>query len=162
MKFLCVPCDQPMNLHSTHGPFDGTMSIVYECPVCAVRMAMMTNKAETQMVRSLGVKIGGRTAEVAPMETLRTNLAVNEEASPHTESVSGGKCPFTGVINDAMTASEPESTLQWAQGALTRIQAIPSYVQPMVKRNIEDYAREQGLSEITEAVMDEMKGQMGL
>ena len=161
MKFLCVPCDQPMNLQATHGPFDGTMSIVYECPACSVQMAMMTNKAETQMVRSLGVKIGGRTRPPEPMETLRTNLAVNHEAtSTDANSVSGGKCPFTGVINDAMTISESE--IHWTEEALSRIQAIPSYVRPMVKRNIEDYARDRNLSEINEEVMDEMKGQLGM
>lgn len=159
MKFLCVPCDQPMNLHSTHGPFDGSMSIVYECPSCDVQMAMLTNKAETQMVRSLGVKIGGRTALAEPMETLRSNLAVNHDAS-FSGSASGGKCPFTGVISDAMAKSE--SALSWTPGALTRLESIPAYVQPMVKRNIEDYARECELSEINEAVMDDMKGLLGM
>ena len=161
MKFLCVPCDQPMSLRSTHGPFDGTMSIVYECPSCDVQMAMLTNKAETQMVRSLGVKIGGRTAPAEPMETLRSNLAVSQE-EPAPESSSGGRCPFTGVISDAMATAESESVLQWSPEALTRLEAIPPYIQPMVKRNIEDYARDRGLSEIDEGVMDAMKGQMGM
>ncbi|MCY3487423.1 MAG: PCP reductase family protein [Bacteroidetes bacterium] len=161
MKFLCVPCDQPMNLHSTHGPFDGTMSIVYECPSCDVQMAMLTNKAETQMVRSLGVKIGGRTAPAEPMETLRSSLAVSHEESA-SESSSGGRCPFTGVISDAMAAAEPEAGIHWSPEALTRLEAIPSYIQPMVKRNIEDYARDRGLSEIDEGVMDAMKGQLGM
>lgn len=161
MKFLCVPCDQPMNLHSTRGPFDGTMSIVYECPSCDVQMAMLTNKAETQMVRSLGVKIGGRTAPAEPMETLRSSLAVSQEESA-SESSSGGRCPFTGVISDAMAAAETEVALHWSPEALTRLEAIPPYIQPMVKRNIEDYARDRGLSEINEGVMDAMKGQLGM
>ena len=161
MKFLCVPCDQPMNLHSTHGPFDGTMSIVYECPLCDVQMAMLTNKAETQMVRSLGVKIGGRTAPAEPMETLRSSLAVSHEESA-SESSSGGRCPFTGVISDAMGAEESEVALHWNPEALTRLEAIPPHIQPMVKRNIEDYARNRGFSEIDEGVMDTIKGQLGM
>ena len=162
MKFLCVPCDQPMNLHSTHGPFDGSMSIVYQCSACDVQMAMLTNKAETQMVRSLGVKIGGRTTPAEPMETLRSNLAVNPEESASEPAPSGGKCPFTGVISDAIASAETESAFTWTSEALTRLESIPDYVQPMVKRNIEDYARAKNLSVIDDTLMDDMKGQLGM
>lgn len=161
VKFLCGPSDQLMNLHSTHGPFDGTMSIVYECPSCDVLMAMLTNKPETQMVRSLGVKIGGRTALAEPMETLRSSLAVSKD-EPTSESSNGGRCPFTEVINDAMAAAESETAIQWSPEALTHLEAIPPYIQPMVKHNIEDYARDHGLSEIEEGVMDAMRGQIGM
>ena len=113
------------------------------------------------MVRSLGVKIGGRTAPAEPMETLRSSLAVSQEESA-SESSSGGRCPFTGVISDAMAAAETEVALHWSPEALTRLEAIPLYIQPMVKRNIEDYARDRGLSEINEGVMDAMKGQLGM
>ncbi len=137
------------------------MSIVYECPSCNGQMAMLTNKAETQMVRSLGVKIGGRTAPAEPMETLRSNLAVSHE-EPTLQSSSGGRCPFTGVVSDAMAAAESESGLHWTPEAMTRLEAIPSFIQPMVQRNIENYARDEGLTEINEDVMDAMKGQLGM
>lgn len=153
-----------MALKSTHGPFDGSMSIVYECPTCSVQTAMLTNRAETQMVRSLGVRIGGRTTPEEPMETLRSNLASGEEQSPEgPPSGTGGKCPFTGMVNDAIGAAESEPKKPvWTAEALARIEAIPPYIQPMVKLNVESFAREQGYSEINEDVMDAVRGRLGM
>lgn len=153
-----------MALKSTHGPFDGSMSIVYECPTCSVQTAMLTNRAETQMVRSLGVRIGGRTTPEEPMETLRSNLASGEEESPEgPPSGTGGKCPFTGMVNDAIGAAESELKKPvWTAEALARIEAIPPYIQPMVKLNVESFAREQGYSEINEDVMDAVRGRLGM
>ena len=152
-----------MALKSTHGPFDGSMSIVYECPTCTMQTAMLTNKAETQMVRSLGVRIGGRTTPEEPMETLRSNLASGGEESLEEPPSSGGKCPFTGMVNDAIAAAESEPKKPvWTEGALARIEAIPPYIQPMVKRNVESYAREQGYLEIDENVMDAVRGSLGM
>ena len=58
MKFLCVPCDSPMTLQTVGPPEGGSLSIVYSCPECGYEMAMLTNAYETQMVQSLGVRIG--------------------------------------------------------------------------------------------------------
>src|SRR6266480_5930723 len=71
MKFLCLDCDQPMKLHSTEGPDEGSLSVTFRCPECGFRVAMLTNPFETQMVRSLGVKVGGRAAPVEPTFTPR-------------------------------------------------------------------------------------------
>ncbi len=152
-----------MALKSTHGPFDGSMSIVYECPICSMQTAMLTNRAETQMVRSLGVRIGGRSTPEEPMETLRSNLASGGEESSEGPPSSGGKCPFTGMVNDAIGAAESEpKNPAWTAGALARIEAIPPYIQPMVKQNVESYAREQGYLEIDEDVMDAVRGSLGM
>ena len=162
MKFLCVTCDQPMGLHETHGPFDGTMSIVYECPACSHQMAMLTNRAETQMVRSLGVKIGGRKTETEPMETLRSNLAVPREGVKEPEQASSrSKCPFTGVVSEAFAATEA-SEFDWTPQAQARIEAIPPFIREMVQQNVEEYARQNGHRRIDEAVMDEVKGILGM
>src|SRR5205814_1689056 len=75
MKFLCLDCDQPMKLHSTEGPEEGSLSVTFRCPECGFRVAMLTNPFETQMVRSLGVKVGGRTVPAEPFETLRSTMA---------------------------------------------------------------------------------------
>src|SRR5439155_627980 len=61
MKFLCLDCDAPMKLHSTEGPDAGSLTVVFRCPECEFRVAMLTNPFETQMVKSLGVQVGGRT-----------------------------------------------------------------------------------------------------
>src|SRR6188508_1381844 len=58
MKFLCVPCDTPMKLQSVAPPERGSLAVVYSCPECGYEMAMLTNRHETDMVRSLGVRIG--------------------------------------------------------------------------------------------------------
>ncbi len=58
MKFLCVPCDSPMKLQSVGPPERGSLSVVYSCPECGYEMAMLTNAYETQVVQSLGVRIG--------------------------------------------------------------------------------------------------------
>ena len=58
MKFLCVPCDSPMKLQTVGPPEGGSLSVVYSCPECGYEMAMLTNPFETQVVQSLGVRIG--------------------------------------------------------------------------------------------------------
>ena len=60
MKFLCIPCDSPMKLQTVGPPERGSLSVVYACPECGYEMAMLTNAYETQVVQSLGVRIGPR------------------------------------------------------------------------------------------------------
>jgi len=74
MKFLCVDCDSQMALSETRGPDQGSMTVVFTCKSCERQIAMLTNAQETQMVHSLGVKIGGRKSEPRPMETIRGSL----------------------------------------------------------------------------------------
>ena len=68
MKFLCVPCDSPMKLQTVGPPERGSLSIVYSCPECGYEMAMLTNAYETQVVQSLGVRIGPESVEAASGE----------------------------------------------------------------------------------------------
>ena len=63
MKFLCVPCDSPMKLQTVGPPEGGSLSVVYSCPECGYEMAMLTNPFETQLVQSLGVRIGPETSD---------------------------------------------------------------------------------------------------
>jgi hypothetical protein len=69
MKFLCVPCDSPMKLQSVGPPERGSLSVVYACPACGYEMAMLTNAYETQVVQSLGVRIGPGTGGAAGANT---------------------------------------------------------------------------------------------
>ena len=62
MKFLCLACDQAMRLSGTAGPDAGSLTVTFACPSCGHRVAMLTNPWETQMVRTLGVKVGGSPA----------------------------------------------------------------------------------------------------
>ena len=171
MKFLCVACDEPMSLNNTQGPDNGSMSLIFGCPSCGHEIAMLTNPMETQMVRSLDIKIGGRTAPAQPMEMVRSSLAQQRDGLPATavaapepapSTPSGSKCPFTGAVNEAFAQQESAAGPVWTEEAQARIENIPSFVRSMVKKSVEDYAREQGYPEIDATVMDEVKGRLGM
>ena len=50
-----------MKLQTLAPPEGGSLSVVYSCPECGYEMAMLTNPFETQLVQSLGVRIGPET-----------------------------------------------------------------------------------------------------
>ena len=171
MKFLCVACDEPMTLKETRGPDEGSMSIIYSCPSCDRDIAMLTNAMETQMVRTLGVKIGGRTVPAEPMEMVRSSLAGHPETPAATASTAsepaatpsgGSKCPFTGVVTEAYAQQERPAGPVWTAEAESRIERVPPFIRSMVKKGVEDYARQQGYAEINAATMDEVKGRFGM
>ena len=85
-------------------PGDGTLAAAFRCPQCGRVVALLTNPMETQLVASLGVKIGGATLPPQPLEMVRG----------------------------------------------------------MVKKIYAEYAREHGLAEITPAVMDTARSELGL
>ena len=152
MKFLCVECDEAMTLRETRGPDSGSMTVIFGCPSCGRQTAMLTNQMETQVVRSLGVKIGGREVPAEPMEMLRASL--KGSATP---AAGASKCPFTGMVNDAFQ----QSGIAWSVEARSRAERIPEFARAMAMKSVEDYARQKGYSEITESVMDEVRGGFG-
>ena len=170
MKFLCVACDEAMALDRVQGPDEGSMTVVFGCPSCGREVAMLTNAMETQVVRSLGVKIGGRAVPAAPMETLREGLVhrrpdafdgdeAGGEAVPEGPPAAASKCPFSGVVADAF---EQQEGPRWTAEAEERLARIPPFARPMVRTSIEQHARERGYAEVDAAVMDEVRGQVGL
>src|SRR5438477_632175 len=90
MKFLCVPCDTPMKLQTVAPPEGGSLSVVYSCPECGYEMAMLTNPYETQLVQSLGVRIG-------------PDRGMPAASASTGESTSSGKCPFPAMMPGADT-----------------------------------------------------------
>ena len=147
MKFLCVPCDSPMKLQSVGPPDRGSLSVVYSCPECGYEMAMLTNAYETQVVQSLGVRIGP---------------AIETEAS----STSGSKCPFTAMIPgtespQSREADEPHA-ITWTAAAEARLANIPEFVRPMAKTGIERFARERGALEVDEQMLDAAREFFGM
>ena len=171
MKFLCVACDEAMTLNETRGPDEGSMTLIFGCPRCGHAVGMLTNPMETQMVRSLDVKIGGRTVPAEPMETVRSSLAEQRDGiaampmaarAPTTEKPAGSKCPFTGVVTEAYAQQEQATGPAWTDEAAARIERIPPMIRSMVKKSVEDYAREQGYAEIDATVMEEVKGRFGM
>ncbi len=171
MKFLCIACDAAMRLQSTAGPDEGSLTVTFACPACGHRVAMLTNPWETQLVRSLGVKVGGRAAEPAPFESVRASLAgqragafVDEAGRPAPDAVPSGAgegpgCPFAAMIPEAPAAGEGPA---WTPEAAARVERIPAFIRPMARQAIERFAREHGYATVTEAVMDEARTSMGM
>jgi hypothetical protein len=147
MKFLCIDCDAQMHFDERQQPGDGTFAAAFTCPTCGRRVAMLANPMETQLVNSLGVKIGGRTLDPEPMELIRTGLAGRDdafvEAGPRSE-VLGPRSPV------------------WSSDAQERLSRVPGFVRGMVKKIYSDYAKEHEIAEITPAVMDRARAELGL
>jgi len=161
MKFVCTECDEPMKFDQNGGlDEDGSMAATFRCPSCEWGVTLLINPQETQKVRSLGVKIGGATVPSQPMEMLQTHLAKPSEAMAEVSSASGCSCPFSALVQD--TFNTTPSNLRWSVEAEQRLERAPSFVRPMVRRGIEEFAREQGYAEITAQVMDEARTRMGM
>jgi hypothetical protein len=147
MKFLCVECDQQMAFGERQLPGDGTLAATFQCPKCGRVVAMLTNPMETQLVSSLGVVIGGRTVPEQPLQTVRSMVSTGrEDAFEET----GGR------------ADGPTGGLSWSSEANERLSRVPSFVRGMVKKIYADYAKERGIAEITPAVMDTARSELGL
>ena len=169
MKFLCLDCDEPMKLIGAEGPDEGSLSVTFRCPECGFRVAMLTNPFETQLVKSLGVKVGGRTTPATPFEHLRTAMTnpradafetVETTSGTGDEPAAGPGCPFAAMIQDPAT-TEP-AAVGWHPDAEARVERIPAFIRPMARRAIERFAENKGYPTITEAVMDEARGVMGM
>lgn len=154
MKFLCVPCDTPMTLQTVAPPDRGSLSILYSCPECGYEMAMLTNAYETQVVQSLGVRIGPSAAVGAG-----TAPAVPESAD------TSAKCPFAAMIPAAGVPAEPPGEavkVSWTSAAEARLARVPEFVRPMAKVGIEQFARDRGAREIDEPLLDAAREFFGM
>lgn len=143
MKFLCVGCDEQMTFEERQEPGDGTFGASFSCPKCGHKVAMLANPMETQLVGSLGVQIGGRTLDQQPMELTRSSMIGREDA-------------FEDVA-----PSKPGS-VRWSAESEERLTRVPKFVRGMVKKIYVEWAAEHGVAEITPAVMDEARADLGL
>jgi DNA-directed RNA polymerase subunit RPC12/RpoP len=164
MKFLCLDCDQPMKLHASQGPDEGSLSVTFRCPECGFRVAMLTNPFETQMVRSLGVKIGGG-SPAGPFEHVRHALAdprpdAFEGEATGSTAAEGSGCPFTAMLNEGRQP-QPAGVV-WAAEAEARLARVPEFIRSMARRAIERFAEAKGYGTVTDAVMDEARGAFGM
>ncbi len=156
MKFLCVPCDSPMKLQSVGPPERGSLSVVYSCPECGYEMAMLTNAYETQVVQSLGVRIGP--------DRLRAEGASASQAEVSAEA--GGRCPFSAMIpgNEGAAERPPGEPIpvRWTAAAEARLANIPEFVRPMARTGIEKFAQERGALEVDEKILDAARDFFGM
>ncbi len=144
MKFLCVECDRQMAFEERQLPGDGTLAAAFRCPACGRAVALLTNPMETQLVASLGVKIGGRTIEEQPLEMVRGMVATGKENAFDDGERGEGRGPL------------------WSKEAQERLARVPGFVRGMVKKIYLEYARDRGIAEITPAVMDTARSELGL
>jgi hypothetical protein len=136
-----------MKLQTVGPPERGSLSIVYSCPECGYEMAMLTNAYETQVVQSLGVRIG-------------------PEVEAGASSTTGGRCPFPAMIpgNEQQQSSQVGEPLavRWTSAAEARLANIPEFVRPMARTGIERFARERGAVEIDEEILDAAREFFGM
>jgi hypothetical protein len=129
-----------MKLQTVGPPERGSLSIVYACPECGYEMAMLTNAYETQVVQSLGVRVG-----------------------PAAEPT---KCPFTAMIPTTEAAqpgqADKPTPVRWTPGAEARLANIPEFVRPMARTGIERFARERGALEVDEQILDAARDFFGM
>jgi len=98
MKFVCLSCETYMNFEKVEKPAEGSLGVFFGCPSCGAKFSMVTNPGETQMVSSLGVQLGGRTAEAQPFEMTRGTL--KEEAQ-------AGSGQMAAYLNEKIHGGQP-------------------------------------------------------
>ncbi|TKB69009.1 MAG: hypothetical protein E8D52_08510 [Nitrospira sp.] len=187
MKFVCLNCETYMNFEKVEKPGEGTLGVFFGCPSCNAKFSMVTNPGETQMVSSLGVKLGGRTVEAEPFEmtkgTLKTEATppLGQMAAYLNEKIQGGQpavsaaaaspakapekasgCPFSAMVAEMglTNSGKPAngaSEFTWTADAKEKLDRLPAFVKPMVQGSVETYARKQGFKTITLQVMDDSK-----
>ncbi|HEU4892423.1 MAG TPA: PCP reductase family protein [Vicinamibacterales bacterium] len=159
MKFLCVPCDTPMKLQTVGPPDRGSLSVVYSCPECGYEMAMLTNAYETQVVQSLGVRIGPAEAS--------TEAAGTASGCPFSAMMPEGRGSGLGA-RDSVKDEEhqrqvtPAAAVRWSAAAEARLANIPAFVRPMARTGIEQFARERGALEVDEQILDAARDFFGM
>jgi hypothetical protein len=163
-------------------PDRGSLSVRYACPECGYEMAMLTNPFETQMVQSLGVRIGPEANPPGGPDSLAAAAAgvvpPGAGASPPSpgtvalaaaaaeeSQASGGKCPFAGMIPGLSESAKDGAAavpVPWTEAATARLEGIPSFVRPMARTGIEQFAREHGYPTVDEKVLDEARDFFGM
>ncbi len=163
MKFLCVPCDSPMTLQSVGPPERGSLSVVYACPECGYEIAMLTNAYETQIVQSLGVRIGP-SPEANASAAMGGSMGASTTSGTRTASGggtgTGSGCPFSAMI--PATERAPSAEIRWTAAAEARLANIPEFVRPMARTGIERFAKERGLVEVDEQILDAAREFFGM
>ncbi len=180
MKFVCLNCETYMSLEKVEKPEEGSLGVFFTCPSCSAKFSMVTNAGETNMMNSLGLKLGAKAEPAASMAGLRA-VAENGQAAAATkpspaapavaataaspakapEKASG--CPFSamvaemGLTNSGKPANGGPSEFTWTPDAQEKLDRLPSFVKPMVQASVEGYARKQGFTAITLQVMDDSK-----
>ncbi len=133
MRFICEKCEVPMDFEKEKDLSKESMKITFCCYSCDAKFSMVTNPGETQLIYSLGIKIGEK-EKSKPLEITQTTLKGKE------------------------TESEQNEQPVWTPEAEKRLNNVPVFVKPIAKKSIEKLAREKGCKIIDDALMDEARG----
>src|SRR6185295_16596482 len=109
MKFVCLNCETYMNFEKVEKPGENTLGVFFGCPSCNAKFSMVTNPGETQMVSSLGVKLGGRTVEAEPFEMTRGTLK---------EEITTGPGQMAAYLNEKIQGGQPAPAVTAATTAM--------------------------------------------
>ena len=184
MKFVCLNCETYMNLEKVEKPEEGSLGVFFACPSCAAKFSMVTNAGETNMMNSLGLKLGARAEVETSLEKLRglagngqtgpavdkhiqNEPAVSTAAAPAKAGEKASGCPFSAMVAEMGLTSSGKpgdagtmtSEFAWSADAKEKLERLPSFVKPMVQSSVEAFARKQGYQTITLQVMDDSKGE---
>ena len=111
---------------------------------------MLTNPMETQLVSSMGVKIGGREVPAQPMELARTSME------------GGSEDVFDPTDEPVQDQTAHPLRVTWTSEAVGRLDNVPSFVRGMVKRIYTDWAQQNGVNEMNPKIMDRARSELGL
>jgi hypothetical protein len=160
-----------MTLAEVLPPDRGSLTVRYTCPACGYEMAMLTNPHETQVVTSLGVRIGREENQPG------VDPGVNASAVGASSPTQGSACPFAAMVASApgggaaaqpgegANSPPPEtavSPLSWTPQAEARLANIPAFVRPMARTGIERFARERGCEQVDETLLDAARAFFGM
>jgi len=95
-----------MGFEKVEKPAEGSLGVFFGCPSCGAKFSMVTNPGETQMVSSLGVKLGGRTVAAEPFEMTRGTL--KDEAL-------AGSGQMAAYLNEKIQGGQPVSASAGAE-----------------------------------------------
>ena len=118
---------------------------------------MLTNAYETQVVQSLGVRIG-------PDRPARQRRAASGNC-PFT-AMRPGKCPFSAMIPGERRGGPARPASRSPSGGPPRrkrgSRTFPRSSGPMARTGIERFAREKGVLEVDEKILDDAREFFGM
>lgn len=88
MKFVCRTCERFMNYQDIELPAEQSLGITFSCEGCNASFSMVTNAGETQMVKALGVTLGGREAPASAFELTQGALKQDEPSAANGSATS--------------------------------------------------------------------------
>jgi hypothetical protein len=155
-----------MKLQTVEPPEGGSLSIVYACPECGYEMAMLTNAYETQVVQSLGVRIGRERGNEASGGVRAPGASASHAEASAEAGASGAGCPFAAMIPGTEEAQRRQVAeplpVRWTAAAEARLAKVPEFVRPMARVGIERFARENGCLEVDEKILDAAREFFGM